>query len=111
MDVTAREAGVIGQDFGWGPVEGDEVLVPCFTSLPMGFSWSLYFCQAAAESQVNLAACPSHVCPMTARSPWFFVCARQERLKSIAVHTTSKWTTFASLQSLPLGPESCWIRS
>ena len=48
MELTAREAGVIDQDFGWGPVEGDEVLVPCFTSLPMVFSWSLYFCQATA---------------------------------------------------------------
>ena len=37
MELTAREAGVIGHDFGWGPVEAEDVIVPCFTSLPLGF--------------------------------------------------------------------------
>ena len=53
MELTAREAGVIGVDFGWGPVGPDEVLAPCFSSLPMVFAWSLYFCQVTAENQVS----------------------------------------------------------
>ena len=40
-ELTAREAGVIDQDVGWGPVEANAVLVPCFTSLPVRFSWSV----------------------------------------------------------------------
>ena len=52
MDVVAGELGVTGVDYGWGPVSTDEVLTPCFNSLPMGFSWSLYFCEATAEHQV-----------------------------------------------------------
>ena len=65
MDVTAKEIGVVGQDFGWGPVGADEVLVPCFNSLPMGFAWSLYFCQVTAE---HLVATTTHMATSTVLS-------------------------------------------
>ena len=51
-DVRAADLGLSGKDLGWGPLEPDSPMTPCFTSLPMGFTWSLYFCQVTGEYQV-----------------------------------------------------------
>ena len=52
QEVTASEARLVNVDLGWGPLGPDERIAPCFNSLPVGFSWSLYFCQVTAEYQV-----------------------------------------------------------
>eukprot|EP00974_Lingulodinium_polyedra_P063784 6158647-Lingulodinium_polyedra.AAC.1 len=44
------------QHFGLSEVEGQEVhrgqrVWPCCRALPMGFTWSLYFCQLIGEHQ------------------------------------------------------------
>ena len=52
MDISASDLGVTGRDLGWGPLEATSLVTPCFTSLPMGFTWSLYFCQVTGETHV-----------------------------------------------------------
>ena len=98
MELTAREAGVIGQDFGWGPVEADEVLVPCFTSLPMVLlGHSILVRQQPTFRSCNQAACLSHAWPMTALSLWSFGYARREQWKLTTVPIRCMWKTLASL--------------
>ena len=45
----ARELGLTGSIISGVKVEADTQIFPCSGSLPMGFSWSLYFCQDAVE--------------------------------------------------------------
>ena len=46
--VLAKEVGV--SSIGTTAVSRDEMIYPCFSVLPMGFSWSLYLAQNANES-------------------------------------------------------------
>ena len=45
--VTAGEVGIVGMDLGIGPYD---TVFPCPSTLPMGFSWSVYLCQCAGET-------------------------------------------------------------
>ena len=59
-DVRADEVGMSRRDLGFGRLCADSPLTPCFTSLPMGFTWSLYFCQVTGEHQVALTSGMEH---------------------------------------------------
>ena len=41
--------GGLGAEDADGPVREGEMISPCLTALPMGFSWSLHFAQAAVS--------------------------------------------------------------
>ena len=60
MDIAASDLNLVGKDLGWGPLEANSLVTPCFASLPMGFTWSLYFCQVTAEDHVPRAPGMAH---------------------------------------------------
>ena len=52
-DILTSDLNLTGRDLGWGPLEAHSPLTHCFTSLSMGFTWSLYFCQVTGEYEVS----------------------------------------------------------
>ncbi|CAK0798609.1 unnamed protein product [Prorocentrum cordatum] len=51
--VTAQEIGVTGRAIGDSAAPPDRRLVPACAALPMGFTWSLYFCQEVGEAVMD----------------------------------------------------------
>ena len=51
--VTAQEIGVTGEIIGDRSAVPDRRLVPACAALPMGFTWSLYFCQEVGEAVMD----------------------------------------------------------
>ena len=54
--LPAREFGLGGTMVSGELVSGDTEIFPCSGSLPMVFSWSLYFCQKIVEKWLGPAA-------------------------------------------------------
>ncbi|CAK0840736.1 unnamed protein product [Prorocentrum cordatum] len=52
---TAGELSVVGQNLDGVLLGVDDQVDICWASLPMGFSWSLYFCQQAGEQRMKSA--------------------------------------------------------
>ena len=53
MPLTAGEAGLVGQTLGGVVLDNKDLVSPAAGSLPMGFSWSLFFCQATTEGKMR----------------------------------------------------------
>eukprot|EP00972_Heterocapsa_arctica_P077356 11408963-Heterocapsa_arctica.AAC.1 len=53
--VRACNVGLIGQEVDGHTLSAQDMVFPCAKALPMGFSWSLYFCQQANERIASLA--------------------------------------------------------
>ncbi|CAK0813240.1 unnamed protein product, partial [Prorocentrum cordatum] len=51
--VLAGEVGLAGTGLGGRRLEADARLVPACAALPMGFTWSLFFCQEAGGSMMS----------------------------------------------------------
>ena len=43
------------------PISPDETLMPCMCVLPMGWSWSLHYCQLVVKNVVEQALGPSRI--------------------------------------------------
>ena len=50
-EISAGEVGLEGQWLEGVLLSRDTMVRPCPRSLPMGFSWSLYFCQESGQHQ------------------------------------------------------------
>jgi hypothetical protein len=50
--VPAREFGLVGRTISGQQIFDGDSVWPCAASLPMGFSWSLFFCQRQAEQRL-----------------------------------------------------------
>ena len=57
--IRARYLGVTGLD--GVPISPDEILMPCTCVLPMGWSWSLHYCQLVVKNVVGQALRPSRI--------------------------------------------------
>ena len=51
--ITAGEVGMTGKDVDGNVCEASDFIYPCWTVLPMGCSWSLYFAQCVTEKQLS----------------------------------------------------------
>jgi len=50
LPVRADQVGMCGEKFGDAVLHADDELYPVPCALPMGFAWSLYFCQRGGET-------------------------------------------------------------
>lgn len=58
--LPAREFGLTGSVISWTVVGPDTNVYPCSGSLPMGFAWSLYFCQSIVERWLGGLSLTAH---------------------------------------------------
>ena len=59
---AAGEMNIVGMDLGSGALGPYDLVFPCPSTLPMGFSWSVYLCHRAGEAlftrATRLERCP-----------------------------------------------------
>jgi len=53
--MSAQDLGIVGRLWRGQRLEPSDAVAPCFSSLPMGHTWSLYFCQAVGEHLSSIA--------------------------------------------------------
>ena len=54
--IRARDVGLGGTELDGKTLAAEDVVYPCASSFPMGFSWSLFFAQGAGEKACQTAA-------------------------------------------------------